>query len=993
VTQPVRVGELRAERRIDPIGVDEPAPLLSWRLFADRRDVTQASYRIVVAEHGDPLQTQPYWDSGTVVSADSAAVPYGGPPLAPRTRYVFRVRVVDDAGAESAWSAPGSWETGQLDPARWTARWITSASERDAPLPPDLDTVAPSHSLHRIGGGTRLRTTFEVPGGRRVLAATTAFAPAGDVTVNGVAVPAVGDVARTIRPGTNEIAVTAPEGHVVGRLDVTVDGLPPRTVGTDDTWRTDDGDRAVSLGPHGAPPWGREALSHRPSPYLRREFRLDAPVTAARLYVTAAGLYVLRLNGQRVGSDRLAPGWTGYATRIPYQTYDVTALLRPGANAIGAILADGWYAGSVGFRGSFHYGQIRALRAELHVWHANGTHVVVGTDTDWRTGTGAVRYADLQHGTVLDARAEPTGWDSPGFGGDWPAAVATDGPAGRPVAATAPPIRVQHELAPRRVTRRDDGRLIVDFGQNLVGWVRLRARGAAGHRVILRHAEVLDHTGEPYLEALRTARATDEYVLAGLDDGEVFEPEFTSHGFRYCELTGCPEDAELTACVAYADMPATGEFRCSDDRINRLHDNIVWSQRGNFLAVPTDCPQRDERLGWTGDAQVFAPTAAFSYDVAGFLRTWLVDVRDAQRPDGAVTHVAPDVLTGHLPDPQHGSPGWGDAIVLVPAALYTAYADTRVVRECLPAMLRWLDYLDRPDAPRHPDGGFGDWLAVTPTDTAVVNTAYLAYSARTAAGLARAVGEPDAAAHCADIADRAAAAFRDAYLGGGGRIADGTQTGYVLALAAGLVTDAERPAVVARLADEVAARNTHLTTGFLGTPWLLDALADGGRLDLAYALLCQDSCPSWLYPVVHGDATTIWERWDSWSQPRGFADAGMTSFNHYAYGAVGDFLHRVVGGLAPASPGYRRCTIRPRPGGGITAATTRLDTGYGPVLVDWRLDPYRLVVEVPPNATADVHLPAGVAAPEGEPGVREVRPGPDGGSVLLLGSGRYEFAA
>ncbi|BCJ35509.1 rhamnosidase [Actinocatenispora thailandica] len=997
MTEPVRVDDLRAERLVDPIGVDEPAPQLSWRLHGTRRGIEQRAYRVVVAADADPLEGNVSWDSGWVASSDSVGIAYRGPALAPHTRYVFRVRVTDDRGTESDWSPPGSWETGQLDEARWTASWITAASERDAPLPPDLDTTEPLHSLHRIGapGGAAatLRTSFELPGGRRVLAARTAFADDVTVRLNGTEVPAVGDAARALRTGTNEIAVHAPDGHAVGRLDVTLDGLPPRTVGTDDTWRTGDGELAVSLGPHGAPPWGRAAVTHRPSPYLRRAFRLDAPVRRARLYVTAAGLYSMRLNGTRVGSEHLAPGWTDYATRVPYQSHDVTALLRDGDNVLGAVLADGWYAGSVGFCRSFHYGHIRALRAELHVWTADGAHQVIGTDTGWRTGTGAVRHADLQHGTVVDARAEPAGWDAPGFGDDWPAAVPADGPAGRVTAAIAPPIRVRHELAPRSVTATPDGRLIVDFGQNLVGWLRLRVRGDAGRRIIVRHAEVLDHDGEPYLEALRTARATDEYVLAGGTDGEVFEPEFTSHGFRYAELTGCPAGAEITALVAYADMAAAGEFGCSDPRLDRLHDNILWSQRGNFLAVPTDCPQRDERLGWTGDAQVFAPTAAFGYDVAAFLRKWLIDVRDAQRPDGAITHVAPDVLGGQLDTPQYGSPGWGDAIVLVPAALHAAYGDTRVVRECLPAMLRWLDYLDRPDAPRHPGGGFADWLAVTPTDKDVVNAGYLAHSARVAARLARLVGQPDAAAHCTDIADRAAAAFRARYVGGDGRVAGGTQTGYVLALRAGLVTEAERPAVVRRLAAEVAARNTHLSTGFLGTPWLLDALADGGRLDVAYALLLRDTYPSWLFPVVHGDATTIWERWDSWSQARGFADAGMTSFNHYAYGAVGDFLHRVVGGLAPAEPGYRRITVRPRPGGGIDSADTRLVTGYGPAAVRWQAEPYRLAVEVPPNTTADVHLPAGVEPPgTDQPGVRSVTPDAAGGTVVWVGSGTYEFA-
>ncbi|HEY3504351.1 MAG TPA: family 78 glycoside hydrolase catalytic domain [Actinocatenispora sp.] len=997
----MRVTGLRVERRTDPIGVDEPAPLLSWRLVGAEHGLVQRAYQVVVTTDDGAVR----WDSGTVASAQSAGIPYAGPALAPSTRYAFRVRVTGADGEWTDWSAPGGWETGLLGGFGPASRWITSRGERDDPPPPDLDTVAPLTSLHRIGapepGPATFTTDFELPAGRRVLTARAVFVtgaadpddtPVCDVLLNDVPVPADGSVLGALRAGSNTLSVSSPTGNVVGRLDVALDGLAPIVVGTDDRWRV--GDRlATSLGPHGSPPWGRDPATHRPSPYLRRAFTVAGRVVRARLYATAAGVYSVRLNGSRVGDEHLAPGWTDYAARIAYRAYDVTDRLRAGDNVLGAIVADGWYAGNVGFCRSFHYGRIRAFRAELHVWTDDGGHEVIGTDVDWRTGTGSVRYADLQNGTVVDARAEPVGWDGAGFDGDWPAAVEVAGPAGTVEAAAGPPIRVHREVPAHRIDQRPDGRLIVDFGENLVGWLRLRTRGPAGGRVLVRHAEVLDHTGELYTEALRTARATDEYVLRGDDDGETFEPEFTTHGFRYAELTGVdPSTVDVTALVAYADMAETGTFRCSDETLNRLQDNIVRGLRGNFLSVPTDCPQRDERLGWTGDAQVFAATAAFNHDVSAFLRKWLTDVRDAQRADGAVAHVAPDVLTGQLDTDQAASPGWGDAIVIVPDRLWQAYGDDRVVRECLPAMRRWLAYLDREDAPRNPAGGFADWLAVTPTDKAVVNDAYLSYTARVAASLARVVSDVDGAEEFDAIAGRARDRFRRRHLGGGGRVAGGTQTGYVLALCADLLTDEERPLAVARLAEEVLARNTHLTTGFLGTPWLLDALADGGRLDLAYALLQQREYPSWLYPIVHGDATTIWERWDSWSDARGFADPGMTSFNHYAYGAVGAFLYRTVGGLAPAAPGYRRITVWPRPGGGITEARTSLDTAYGTVEVTWSGTPYRIEVAVPPNTTADVHLPAGTAPPAAdEPGILDVAAGPDGGTVVSVGSGRYAF--
>ncbi|HZC28093.1 MAG TPA: family 78 glycoside hydrolase catalytic domain, partial [Actinopolymorphaceae bacterium] len=546
------------------------------------------------------------------------------------------------------------------------------------------------------------------------------------------------------------------------------------------------------------------------------------------------------------------------------------------------------------------------------------------------------------------------------------------------------------------------------------------------HRLMVRHAEVLDHRGELYVDALRSACATDEYTLRGDSDGEIFEPRFTVHGFRYAEVVGHPGDldpADVTAIVAYADMEQVGDLQCSDPRLNQLQHNIVWGQRGNFLTVPTDCPQRDERLGWTGDAQVFASTAAFNYDVRTFLRKWMRDLRDGQQPDGGVPHVAPDVLTrrsfGFGGDGRAavGAAGWGDAVAVVPWESLRAYADRRLVAESYDAVNSWLHYLAANSTDHiRPAKGFADWLSPTPTPSDLVATAFYAYAAKLASAMARELYRTDDAERWEKVYDEVRAAFRSRYVRGGGRVESGTQTSYVLALHFGLLDPAEEPRAAERLVEEIESRNWHLSTGFLGTPYLLPVLAKAGREDVAFRLLTQDSYPSWLYPVVHGDATTMWERWDSWSDSRGFQDPGMTSFNHYAYGAVGAWLYETVGGIAPGAPGYRHLVVRPRPGGGISWAQARLETVHGLVSTHWWIDgdAFLLDVTVPANATAEVWLPTGDAAAVtegGQPLADVSAGGPEGGqraagvdsvrterstggqdeTVVRIGSGSYAF--
>ena len=728
-------------------------------------------------------------------------------------------------------------------------------------------------------------------------------------------------------------------------------------------------------------------LGRGPAALLRREFTVHGAVAAARLYATAHGVYVAEINGRRVGDDVLAPGWTSYHRRLRYQTYDVTGLLRPGVNAIGFQVADGWWRGRLGFVPDARdtYGTALGLLAQLEITGADGGRVVIGTGRAWRCATGPILAADLYDGERYDAGRELPGWSRPGFDDSgWDAGRVGDLDAATLVAPDGPPVRATEGLVVRETITTPSGKTVLDFGQNLVGRLRVRVSGRSGATVTIRHAEVLED-GELGVRPLRTARATDSYTLRGDSagteaGGEEWEPEFTIHGFRYAEVAGDYDDLAAVAVVYHSDLERTGWFACSDDLLTRLHDNVVWGMRGNFVDVPTDCPQRDERLGWTGDLQVFAPTAAYLYDCAGFLASWLKDLAADQTPEGTVPLFVPRVdFTG--PD-QRPAPtaGWGDAAVIVPWVVYQRFGDDGLLRRQYPSMRAWVDGLTASLGPGtlfdQPARQLGDWLdpAAPPdapwasaTDPHLVATAYRAHVAGLLARIAAVLGEEADAAKYAELAGSVRQAFQDEYISPRGRIVSDTQTAYALALEFGLLPDPDQRARAGqRLVELVRAKDHHIATGFLGTPLLCDALTGAGAVDDAYRLLRQTGCPSWLYPVTMG-ATTIWERWDA-MLPDGSVNPGaMTSFNHYAFGAVADWMHRVIGGLAPASPGYRHLHIEPRPGGGLTWARTSHVTPYGLAEVSWRREHRTMTVDVtvPAGSTATVVLPDGAARQAG----------------------------
>ncbi|WP_240605871.1 glycoside hydrolase family 78 protein [Planctomonas deserti] len=703
--------------------------------------------------------------------------------------------------------------------------------------------------------------------------------------------------------------------------------------------------------------------------YFRREFDVEKGVRRATLSISGLGVVEGYLNGRRVGEEVLAPGWTSYRHRLNISTHDISDLVRSGANAVGAIVGEGWASGRLGWEDRRnHYTDRPALFLQLELEYDDRVEVI-GTDERFVVGSGAVRANSIYDGEDYDARLEPTGWSESRFDASaWAPAQLFEWSRAALVAPAGPPIRRIEELTPVEILTSPSGKTIVDVGQNISGWMQITVDGEAGQTVTLRHAELLTPGGELDPETNRRAEATDRYTLKG-GGVETWEPRFTFHGFRYVEIGGWPGELTLDALravVVHSEMRRTGWFETSDPLINRLHENSVWSMRDNFVGVPTDCPQRDERMGWTGDINAFAPTASFLYDVRGVLGAWLEDLHVEQKEKGFVPWVVPDVL----PNPSSPTALWSDVAVSLPWAMYREYGDLEILRHSYESMTTFIrqvaglldenglwssgfqygDWLD-PDAPvDNPAGG--------KTDRHLVATAYLCKTTREMAETADLLGAHNDAEEFRTLAERVRTAFLDEYVTRSGRVVNESATAYALAISFDIVSEQQRGKAGDRLAELVAKAGYKISTGFAGTPLLTDALSSTGHLAEAYLLLMQKEAPSFLYPVTMG-ATTIWERWDS-VLPDGTLNAtGMTSLNHYALGAVSDWLHRVVGGLSAAEPGYRRIRIAPQPGGGLTHARVEHDTVHGKAEVKWQLSDgeMQLDVLIPEGTSATVELP------------------------------------
>lgn len=721
-----------------------------------------------------------------------------------------------------------------------------------------------------------------------------------------------------------------------------------------------------------------------PAVYYRRLFVLDRLPERALLRVTALGVLECEINGRRVSDDVFCPGWTDYRVRLDYRTYDVTECLHLGENVIGVVLGDGWYCGHVADRDRQFYGERPELLAAIEDHSRSIPTTIVVTDAEWRYSLGPILENDLLMGESYDARRELGDWSRPTFdAARWASVEVLPEKKIEIGRALGPPVRRQETLAGTLLPTQPDlpwNPCIrrFDFGQNFSGRVRLRLRGLRGQHLSIRHAECLHPDGSLYLENLRSARATDHYTLAG-NGVEEWEPRFTFHGFRYCEIRwqyseSPPQIESVEGVVLHSEMERTGWFECSHAPLNQLASNILWSQKSNFLEVPTDCPQRDERLGWTGDAQAFIRSACFFMDVEGFFRKWLRDLRDCQAPGGLIPAFAPN--NGAFGLTRDGGPAWADAIFICPWTIYLSYGDTEVLRENYPAMVRYLDYLAKSkvlDGIRaHPEkdgwGGFGDWLALdgsgdtrggTPMD--LIGTAFHGHGLDITARTAAVLGFETDANHFAELHDATVNAFVRRFVAEDGLLVAGTQTAYVLALHFDLLPGDLRAPAASELVRLIEANGFRIGTGFVGTPYLLHVLEATGHLDVANRLLECEDFPSWLFPVKNG-ATTMWERWDGWTPEKGFQTASMNSFNHYAYGAVADWMVSTVAGIQfdAAQPGYRHIIFKPRPGGSITWAEARLRTPHGEAFIRWERVNKKLRIEiaVPSASTATLWLDA-----------------------------------
>ena len=733
-----------------------------------------------------------------------------------------------------------------------------------------------------------------------------------------------------------------------------------------------------------------EGEGERPSPYFRKEFSATKSITSATAYVTSHGLYEAFINGHRVGDAYLTPGWTSYNKRLQYQAYDVTDLLMKGGNAIGVRLGNGWYRGIIGWASQDgFYGKELALLFQLEVTYSDGSRATIVSDGSWTSHTGGIVYAEIYNGETYDAGKEPIGWNMVGYdASQWKSAVVQDLSYDHLISTYNEPVRKHEEMQPINVMMTPEGDHVIDFGQNLVGWVRLKVNGNAGDTIRIYHAEVLDKEGNFYTANLRAAKQTNEFILKGGGE-EILEPHFTFQGFRYIKVEGYPGELKrdnFTAIAMYSAMEKTGTFVTNDPLINQLQHNIQWGQQGNFLDVPTDCPQRDERLGWTGDAQAFSATAAFNRDVHNFFYKWLQDVAADQSSSGSVPFVVPNVLGENA----GGSAGWADVATIIPWNMYLAYRDTRILENQYSSMKAWVGYMEKASTDDLWNKGFhfGDWLFYRPfddndgrsavTDKYLIAQCFYAHSTQLLLNAAQVLGKTEDIPYYQNLLKRIKAAFMKEYVTGSGRLVSGTQTAYVLALQFDMLPENMRQQAVDRLVENIQSYSTHLTTGFLGTPYLCHVLSRFGHSDVAYALLMQQTYPSWLYPVTMG-ATTIWERWDGIKPDGTFQVPSMNSYNHYAYGAIGDWMYRNITGINedPANPGYKHIILKPQPNDVLSYAQAELLTLFGKLASSWQImdDTLELEVTIPANTTATLFIPKGEGMHE----------------TLDLGSGTYHY--
>ena len=1055
----VRVGELRCEYRVNPVGIDTPEPRLNWLLSAvnpKARALKQTAYRVLAASTDENLRANrgDLWDSGKVMSADSIQVAYQGKPLTSGMTAFWKVQVWDQDGKESEWSAPAKWSMGLLAPGDWHGPWIgrdEPAGYRDpgspyAPLAQARwiwNTADAQHAA--VAGVVYFRASLDLPADRKIARAAAAIGGdnAADIWINGTqvaaasgaALPVATDITSLVRAGDNTIAVRAlhpragsPAG-LIGAVAVYFDSGDPLIFHTGNRWRTivkpEPGwenpgfldaawQAAKELGAYGMQPWGQAGIAaeHRlPARYLRKQFTVNKKVRRATVYYAGLGTSELYLNGNKVGDHVLSPGLTDYDKHVLYETYDVTAQLVQGVNAIGLILGNGrFYAPrgtAAGAPMARNFGYPKA-RLQLNIELEDGSHTEVATNESWKlTIDGPIRANNEYDGEEYDARMELRDWSRAGFDDSkWETAQVVASPLGAMTSQMAEPLRVTETLKPVSVKKLAPGVFIADMGQNMVGWCRLHVSGPKGTAVHLRHAETLNTDGSLYVANLRLAKAADTYTLKG-EGYEVYEPRFTYHGFRYVEITGYPGEpttASIEGRVVHDDMARAGDFTSSNALLNKIHHNMFWGIRGNYRSIPTDCPQRDERQGWLGDRSQVSRSESYMFDVAAFYTKWMTDLEDSQHADGGVPDVSPNYWQFYNDDLT-----WPGTLIYVHGMLYEQYGDKRVLAHGYDSMKKWMAHIQTLVANGLVSKDqYGDWC-VPPedpklihsqdptrvTDKTLIASAYWYHLLRTMSRYARILDRPTDAADFDKMADTTRDAFHRRFFRlESSRYDNGTQTSSILPLYFRIVPDDFRPAILKTLVDNIEQKSQgHVGTGLVGAQWLMRTLSDNGYADLAFKIATQKTYPGWGYMVEQG-ATTIWELWNG-----NTADPAMNSGNHVMQiGDLAVWMYEYLAGMRtdPERPGFRHAIIRPYPAGALTFVKASHKTMYGDLVSSWKREKGRftLDVTVPPNTSATVWIPAKSGSEVTESGKKAtVARWENGAAVVEVGSGSYSFAS
>ncbi len=1075
VTGDLWLADLRCEYRQNPQGIDVLWPRLSWTLQAttDARGLTQSAYHILVASTSEKLAAEQgdLWDSGKVESGSQLHIAYAGKSLTSRMQCYWKVRVWDQNDKPSEWSEPAFWIMGLLQPSDWLAKWIAdpdSTVGKAAPKPlngyhSEIANAADTTKWVAIDLGkpqefdaVRLCPArpydfspdtpgFLFPVRFKIEAASQADFTDAQVLLDRTTVDEP-------NPGTDAplYRFTSTTAQFV-RLTVTRLGqrdgnsfafaLAEMQVlnGQNDIAN---GAKVLALDSIEGGAWAKVNLTDGivttvrppdsialPATMVRKAFQINHPIKRATAYATALGLYEFRLNGRRVGDQLLAPEWTSYRKRVAYQTYDVTELLRSGENVAAAMLGEGWYAGRLAMADPFPYGTHPRFLLQLEIELDDGSKQLQVTDDSWRTTIdGPIRTAGIYDGETYDARHDHPGWEMPGFNDqNWAKAKVFDLDDRKLVWLCNEPIQVAKELSPVKMTEPKPGVFVFDLSQNMVGWCRVNAVGAAGKTVTMRYAEMLNDDGTLYTANLRGAPQIDRYTPA-INGPFAFEPHFTYHGFRYVELTGLAEPPTQRAVlgrVFHSSSPIAGRFECSDPSLSRLMENILWTQRANLMSAPTDCPQRDERMGWMGDIQAFSQTGVFNMDMAAFFTKFAQDTRDDQADDGRFPDFAPHPGKFNLPGSDgngwtqafSGAPAWADAGVIVPWHAYQNYADIRLLEEHFDAARRWVDYIHHhnPDLvwARYRNNDYNDWLngdtlrqTGWPTQggsvpNVIFATAFFAHSTELVSKMAELLGRKEDAQRYGQLSQQIKTVFNQRFVKPDGRIEGDTQGGYALALSFNLLPDDLRPKAALYMVENIRRYQNHLSTGIQTSHRAMLELTRYGYSDVGWQLLTNRTFPSWLYMIDNG-ATTIWERWDGYVKGRGFQDAGMNSFNHWAFGAVGEWMWRCIAGLNPddTQPGWKHFSIAPKPGGGLTWARGEYQSIRGLITAFWQVEGGRIVlkVSIPPNTTATVYVPTrqpeavteSARPVEQAIGVKYLRAEKDA-AVYEVGSGSYVF--